>query len=195
MVTYSGWLKEQKARTDAVGWFAKYWFSLEGRPKLSAVSSITEHLESRGLFQSVEHLTEAHDAAMKEYRRMRDGVVRSVQEQLPVGNSDTGDPAGEVRDDPLTPGQVVDRATAAGMAAARAHQTLADLTAGDVGNAQAILLAILKDLELIKLALGIARDEDGAVVRFPPAVAVAEAEEDCPWQQWYAEAVGGQDGL
>jgi hypothetical protein len=193
MPTYSGWLKEQKARTDAVGWFAKYWFSLEGRPKLSAVSSITEHLEQRGLFASVEHLTEAHDAAMKEYREVRAGVMRPVADN--TGQQDTL-PGMEVRDDPLTPGEIVDRATQAGVAAAKSHSyPLVDLTTGDVGSGQAILMAILKDLELIKLALGIARDEEGAVVRFPPAVTPFEAEEDFPWQQWYVEAVGGEDGL
>ena len=195
MTTYSGWLKEQKARTDAVGWFAKYWFALEGRPKLSAVSSITEHLESRGLFSSVEHLTEAHDAAMREYRQMRDGVARPVPSADNPGQQDTL-PGMEARDDPLTPGEIVERATAAGVEAGKKHSyPLVDLTTGDVGSGQAILMAILKDLELVKLALGIARDEDGAVVRFPPAVTPFEDPDTWPWQRIYMEAVGGEDGL
>jgi hypothetical protein len=169
----------------------------------------------------VEHLTEAHDAAMKEYRQHRDGVVRAVQEQMPgteevsrglfqaVQSAQDGMKAageatvtsGTIQADELTPFTSLTPGQIVGQAAAQAHKTLTDLTAGDVGNAQAILLAILRDLELIKLALGIARDEDGAVVRFPPAVAPFEAEEDFPWQQWYLAAsredgpVSGQEGL
>ncbi len=220
MVTYSGWLKDQGKRQDAVGWFSRYWFGLEGRPRLSAVSSITEHLEARGLFQSVEHLTEAHDAAMKEYRQVRAGIVQAVQEQLPgpehevqegaygIPQAEAGEHAeeaevasGTIQASELMPGVVsptdvagtVQRATAAGVEAGKAHQALTELTAGDAGSAQAILIAILKDLELIKLALGIARDADGAVVRFPAAVGVTEDGEDYPWGDWYADAVDGWD--
>jgi hypothetical protein len=192
--TYSGWLKEQKGRTDAVGWFAKYWFSLEGRPKLSAVSSITEHLESRGLFQSVEHLTEAHDAAMHEYREVRAGVMRPVadnpgqQDTLPGMETDQPPKEGAFGIPQQSPGEIIAAATAAGVEAGKRHSyPLVDLTAGDIGNSEAILIAILKDLELVKLALGIARDEDGAVVRFPPAVTPFE-HADFDWPVLYAVA-------
>ncbi len=222
MVTYSGWLKDQGKRQDAVGWFSRYWFGLEGRPRLSAVSSITEHLEARGLFQSVEHLTEAHDAAMKEYRQVRAGIVQAVQEQLPgpehevqegaygIPQAKAGEHAeeaevasGTIQASELMPGVVsptdvagvVARATAAGVEAGeraeqRAEQALTDLSAGYTSS---VLLAILKDLELVKLALGIARDADGAVVRFPAAVGVTEDGEDYPWGDWYADAVDGWD--
>jgi hypothetical protein len=197
MATFFNWLTDQKDRQDATGYFARYWIELKPKPRLSSPSSILSHLEDReeGGFrdQAIEwkegtctglQIREAFDLTLAEYRKVRaqtveaaaaaDGVVQ--QPQLPYT-----DEGGQ------SPGEIVERATAAAVTAGQAHlMPLIDITAGDAGSSQALLIAIARDLELIKLALGIARDEDGAVVRFPPAAGMPS--EPMHWAAWWDQA-------
>jgi hypothetical protein len=196
MGTFVQWLSDQKDRQDATGWFARYWKELTPKPRLSSPASILSHLEDReeGGFRSEQiefkdgtctglQLREAFDLTLKEYREVRAQTVEAAaaadgvqQPQLPYT-----DEGGQ------SPGEIVERATQLAVSAGQAHMMpLIDITAGDAGNSQAILIAILKDLELIKLALGIARDEDGAVVRFPPAAGLPPM--DLDWAGWWGQA-------
>jgi hypothetical protein len=112
MVTFSGWLKEQRDRSDQVGWAAKYWRDLADTPKLSNPGNIERHMRDRGLFESQEGLAEAWEVTMTEYRQQR--IVASAR--------DAGiTPEQLAQPDPLpgmpSPGEIVASATQAGVLA------------------------------------------------------------------------------
>jgi len=194
MATFASWLKDQQPRTDAVGWFATYWDKLSPKPRLSSPSSIGSHLEDRetggfrdsmigladGTSVTGTQLRDAYDAVLTEYRGVRSQTVEAAraasgyeQPQLPLS------------DDPeLSPGQIVDRATAAATEAGRAHPVTSPSIEG--WNTEALLIHIARGVELIQLALGIARDEDGQIVRFPPAAGMPN--EVLNWPELYALA-------
>ena len=198
MATFVTWLKDQEKREgDPVGWFARFWRDLEGKPRLSAVASVTKHLEDRHLFEQVHGLTEAHDATLVEYRAHRAGTVRAVAQdagvQLPLPEHQPGaeePPRGLA-------GQAVDRATAAAQEAAQARGfitadqmqqgvispapsvtiTGGSPTAADLASLQMLLGAALRKLERIERAMGLATDEDDGAL---PA--------ELPWSAWYEQA-------
>lgn len=214
MVSFVGWMKDQEKREqDPVGWFAQFWRDRE-HPRLSSPASIAKWLEDQGLFQSTPGLTEAYDATLAEWRKLRAQVVHDtaaqagvqlpehspqfVQEQLPMPG----------------PAEAVARATAAGVAAGAAHRAgspggkilaaSGNLSFQAGGNTEALLIHIARSVELIQLALGIARDEDGGIVRFPPAVEVRHPDagqarvlttdgppepiDGAEWAAWYEQA-------
>lgn len=189
MATFASWLTDQGPRTDAIGWFSRYWKELSPKPRLSSPSSIGSHLEDReqGGFraEAIEwkegtctggQVREAYDLVLKEYRHVRDQVVQAAraadaveQPQLP-GMEEASVTSGTIQASEMSPGEIVSRAAQAGREAAARHQ----VTSANVNpaNTEAMLIHIARGVELIQLALGIARDEDGAILRFPPAVEV-----------------------
>lgn len=198
MATFASWLKDQQPRQDAIGWFARYWDALTPKPRLSSPSSIGSHLEDRetGGFRdpAIEwkegtatggNVRDAYDAVLGEYRRHRAQTVAAAQAadgiEQPVlpGMADEEIPAA-----PLSPAEVVGRATAAAVEAGRAH----NVPSGNVNpaNIEAMLIHIARGVELIQLALGIARDEEGQIVRFPPAAGMPN--EVLDWPVLYAMA-------
>jgi hypothetical protein len=163
MVSFVAWMHDQEKREgDPVGWFACYWRDLENKPRLSSPASIAKHLEDRGLFQSVNGLTEAYDRTLAEFRAVRAGSplqpvpdqLPGVQDQLPL--PDAQEPA----QGPA--GLAVTHAAEAGLAAAQAHaepqqarvMTRGELAAGAMAEKTAIqrieakLDAIMDTLEL-----------------------------------------------
>lgn len=170
MTTFVQWLHAQEKREDdPVGWFARYWRDLPQRPRLSSPASIARHLEDRGLFaENAPHLQQAYDATLKEYRHVRDQTAAAV------GGADLSEPLPGMPEPPqLSPGQVVEQAARAGMAAAEAARAR---TAPPTGTGDKLDL-ILRKLEGIERILGLASDEDGAVL---PA--------EIPWGDLYAVA-------
>jgi hypothetical protein len=114
--TYVAWLKEQETREqDPVGWFAQFWRDLPDKPRLHAPHSITKHLEERDLFRLTPGLTEAHDAALAEYRKHRERTVRSVASEAGVQVPDDQQPERGLA------GQAIDSATEKAVAAAQRH--------------------------------------------------------------------------
>lgn len=71
MATFSSWLSGQISREDQVGWVARYWRDLDGKPRLSSPVSIEGHLRQRGLFESQDGLADAWTAVTGEYRQGR----------------------------------------------------------------------------------------------------------------------------
>jgi hypothetical protein len=204
MTTFVGWLRDQQKREgDPVGWFANYWDRLEGKPRLSSPASIAKHLEDRGLFQAQHGLTEAYDATLSEYRKIRAGVVKAaaaesgveipagmVQDQLPLEQpQEAAQPPGR-----SLAGQAVDRATDAAVQAAQAHGIITppqvatggtilpnrtEITGGrsQLDRIERLLAMLCRQQERILMALGLAGDEDGGAV---PA--------QLPWSDWYEQA-------
>lgn len=185
MTTFTQWLEDQRKREDAVGWFARYWKDLDGRPRLSSPSSIAQHLEDReapggfrdpaitlsdGSTCTGNQLRQAYDMTLKEYRDVRAQIVQAAvpgaqgqQDPLP-GMETPQEPAQGLA------GQAVARAAAAGLAAAQAAQdrAIAGQVLAEAGNVPLMLQLILAKLERIEEALGLA--------------------EPLPWDQWYEQA-------
>jgi hypothetical protein len=135
MATFAQWLADQKDRQDAVGWFSRYWADLSPKPRLSSPSSIGTHLEDRdqGGFRAEligwpddetrftgTQLREAYDQVLHEYRQVRAQVVAAAQgiRAAPAGDGQQALPGMEAV--PGGPGEAVERARQAGLAAARA---------------------------------------------------------------------------
>ena len=175
MTTFVQWLNKQADRQDdPVGWFARYWRDLPQRPRLSSPASIARHLEDRGLFvENAPHLQQAYDATLKEYRHVRDQVVQEVSGVDP--NAAQPPLPGMPEPQPqLGYGEQVEHATRAGVeaaeAAARPKMTQLD-------RIETLLAVVSRKLEGIERVLGLASDEDGAVL---PA--------EIPWGDLYAVA-------
>lgn len=170
MATFTQWLKEQEGREgDPVGWFAQFWRDLEGKPRLSAVHSVTKHLEDRNLFQLTPGLTEAHDAALAEYRHQREAVMRPVPQERGLA------------------GQAVDRATEAGLAAAAKHaqpeQVQGELFSAELVSDKPQLDRIEAKLDEIRAHLGLAVTAD-RIASGP----VTMASWSLDWGGWFAQA-------
>ena len=172
MTTFVQWLHAQEKREDdPVGWFARYWRDLPQRPRLSSPASIARHLEDRGLFvENAPHLQQAYDATLKEYRHVRD---QTVQEAISAAQPLPGMPEPDAESLPSSPGQWVEHAAQAGMAAA----AQAARPATQLDRIETLLAVVSRKLEGIERVLGLASDEDGAVL---PA--------ELPWGDLYAVA-------
>lgn len=190
MVSFVSWMKDQeKSEGDPVGWFARFWRDLEGKPRLSSPASIAKYLEDKGLFQATNGLTEAYDATLGAYRAVRAGVVRDAAQadgvQLPLPEHQPG----AAEPERGLAGQAVDRATEAAVAAAQLHAggitsppgmgSNVVITSGNaaLGTSEALLAAIYRKLSRIEQFLGLETDEDGGAV---PA--------QLPWSNWYEQA-------
>lgn len=176
MVSFVGWMHDQEKREgDPVGWFARYWRDLDGKPRLSSPASIAKYLEDNQLFQSVNGLTEGYDRTLAEFRAVRAGSPlhpvpdqpQGVQDQLPLESPQ------EPAQGPA--GLAVAQATEAGLAAAQAHAqphqeiiTLTPATGSQLDRIEA-------KLDRLIIGLGL-------------AVAV-EPDDQLAWSQWYEQAV------
>jgi hypothetical protein len=181
MASFVSWLKDQEKRdNDPVGWFACFWRDLEGKPRLSSPASIAKHLEDRDLFQSTQYLTEAYDATLSEYRKVRAGIVQAAASEAGVPLPEH-QPGTEVQGELELglAGQAVQNATNAAMEAARAHKarTEAQAPATQHDRIEAMLGVVLRKLERIERVMGLATDEDESPL---PA--------ELPWPDWYEQA-------
>ena len=187
MASFVSWLKEQEGREqDPVGWFAVFWRERE-HPRLSSPASIAKWLEDQRLFETTPGLTEAYDATLAEYRKVRAEVVRDTASQAGVQLPLPEHQPGAEEPERGLAGQAVDRATQAAQEAAQAHGIGAGAiiaTSGNLMNTQraqmgtgAMLELILRKLEGIERVMGLATDEDDTQL---PA--------DLPWSDWYDQA-------
>jgi hypothetical protein len=215
MATFTQWLDEQRDRQDAVGWFARYWKNLEGKPRLSSPSSIAQHLEDReaggfrdphiplpeadGSWCAGDQLREAYDATLKEYRAVRAQIVQSTAEAAGVPQVTETWAGGEAVSPPLPgmpePGpaaQAVQRASAAGLAAAQAHgQPVITENAVTVAKT-AQLDRIEAKLDAIMVTLGLAEPPDADGSRRIPGT-VLEPRDPAEWLRQAIPAITGQD--
>jgi hypothetical protein len=203
MATFVQWLKDQEKREgDPVGWFACYWRDLEDKPRLSSPASIAKHLEDRGLFQSVNGLTEAYDATLAEFRAARagsplrpvPGPVPGAQDQMPAGAAedaqahqreyervrDSQPPAGAATFQPPLPGAQEPAQGPAGLAVT--HATAAGLAAAQArAQPQQEIITLTpasgSQLDRIEAKLDAIMD----------ALGLAEPDE-LRWPDWYEQA-------
>jgi hypothetical protein len=184
MVSFVAWMKDQEKREgDPVGWFACYWRDLE-HPRLSSPASIAKYLEDQRLFENVNGLTEAYDATLSEYRKVRAGIVQDAARadgiQIPLPEHQPGEPVEPGAGQPASlAGQAVARATAAAQEAVQRHQVTITGQAGGtpVDQVEVMLGIIMRKLERIEAAMGLATDEDDGAL---PA--------QLPWSDWYEQA-------
>lgn len=185
MTTFAGWLADQRKREDAVGWFARYWRDLPSTPRLSSPASICSHLEDRTTQPGQDkagnrlpfgftdpdggqHVRDAYDATLHEYRQVRAQIVQSTAEgagvQPPL--ADAQQPA-----EPVSAGlagQAVTRATDAAVRAAQRHVQPTRIEITGSGGVETMLAVILRKLERIEAFLGLP--------------------DDLEWASWYAQA-------
>jgi hypothetical protein len=88
MATFASWLSEQETRSDQARYIAKWWNTLENRPRASSPAGIEKALRTADPGQWEQYGAQAWGVMLAEYREQRGDTVRPVPAAPVTGTPD-----------------------------------------------------------------------------------------------------------